>query len=333
MTVPATLEPYSGNRRSEPRRSLRLGFAIGGSGEEAIIHDLSLNGLLIESATELVSGEDLLVEIPECGPVLATVVWSSGRFFGCKFGAPIPAAALSAARLRDSSNFTHNLESGRNVYVVDEDDARRRSLVDFNQARGMEPRPFVSAEDFLKEVQGLKPGCVILGTLPQAVATDVVQAIGDNQTPVPIIMMAVAGSVASAVKAMKRPASEVLELPFQQSTAFELLNWLFADLERDLPLTHEIIEAEKLARSLTVRECQILLGLVGGMSNKEIAAELGLNVRTVEMHRSNMMRRLNAHTLSAALRIAFYAKVVPLPLEADLPRTVIVVPLSRPSTS
>lgn len=83
------------------RRSLRLATDLVGSEEPVIIHDLCLTGLLIETSEELSTGELLLVEIPERGPTPATVVWNSGRFFGCQFESTIPAASVSAALLRN----------------------------------------------------------------------------------------------------------------------------------------------------------------------------------------------------------------------------------------
>lgn len=218
------------------------------------------------------------------------------------------------------------MASRRNVYVVEEDSAQRRELVAFNQAKGMVPRPYVSVEEFLQEAQHLEPGCVILGKLSPPDATGVVEAISKNLDPSPIIMIAVPGSVLSAIQTVKPTGHDVLERPFEENTVYELLSWLFADLDQDLQLTNEIIAARKLVRALSGREFEVLRGLVGGMSNKAIASHLGLNVRTVEMHRGNMMKRLNVHTISAALRIAFYAKISSLSLEADRRSTIVLLP-------
>ena len=90
------------NRRASPRRTLRLqalGTTSSQSPAEVIIHDLSRTGLLLETTAELAAGERIDVELPEAGAAQARVVWSSGRFFGCKFERPIPPAALSSAIL------------------------------------------------------------------------------------------------------------------------------------------------------------------------------------------------------------------------------------------
>ena len=103
------IEPEASERRASRRRKLLL-HAEGVSGStsrtEVIIHDLSEDGLLVESPIALNEGEMLEVEIPEAGTVQAEVAWSSERFFGCRFNHPISTAAVSAALLRSPSGGT-----------------------------------------------------------------------------------------------------------------------------------------------------------------------------------------------------------------------------------
>lgn len=90
-------------RRVSSRRALRLDIQGDGAAHGAAqvtIHDLSLTGVLIETSTPLASGETFEVDLPQAGKVEASVVWSSGEFYGCEFIEPISTAALSAALLR-----------------------------------------------------------------------------------------------------------------------------------------------------------------------------------------------------------------------------------------
>lgn len=105
MSLLAHLEPRDSttNRRSAARRTLRLqalGTTAAQAAAEVTIHDLSLTGLLIETSADLAPNERIDVEVPEAGLAEAQVVWSSGRFYGCRFKRPIAAAALSSAILR-----------------------------------------------------------------------------------------------------------------------------------------------------------------------------------------------------------------------------------------
>lgn len=110
-------EPDKGERRASRRRKLRLeaeGASASSSQTQVVIHDLSEEGLLVESPIPLVTGELLEVVIPEAGTAQAEVTWDGGRFYGCKFKEPISTAAVSAALLRSPTG-----KSERNAEVVE----------------------------------------------------------------------------------------------------------------------------------------------------------------------------------------------------------------------
>lgn len=88
------------DRRRSPRRALRLGAAAGDAGESVTIHDLSLTGALLETSVPMLVGSTFEVELPHVGNVEASVVWTSGEYYGCQFALPISPAALSAALLQ-----------------------------------------------------------------------------------------------------------------------------------------------------------------------------------------------------------------------------------------
>ena len=105
MSLRANLEtePQAVERRSAPRRKLRLqaeGASSSAGDSLVVIHDISEEGLLLESSVPLAEGEILEVLIPEAGTAQARVSWTSGHFYGCKFIEPISTAAVSAALLR-----------------------------------------------------------------------------------------------------------------------------------------------------------------------------------------------------------------------------------------
>ena len=90
----------SRNRRAAQRRQLKLVATLSETGDEAVIHDLSATGILVETTADLATFEQLQLDLPEAGPVVATVMWNSGQYYGCEFHRPIPQAAISAAQLR-----------------------------------------------------------------------------------------------------------------------------------------------------------------------------------------------------------------------------------------
>lgn len=90
----------AGNRRSSPRRTLRLESTLAGESDAVTIHDISSTGLLLETGASLAEGQKFNVDLPEIGVTQATVIWASARYFGCRFKASVPKAAISAALLR-----------------------------------------------------------------------------------------------------------------------------------------------------------------------------------------------------------------------------------------
>lgn len=102
MQITANLElrsEFSSNRRYAMRRTLTLGSLLQQSGSPAVIRDLSVTGLALETADELSIGERLLVSLPQCGPTAARVVWQDAHLYGCEFEEPVSAPAISAAVL------------------------------------------------------------------------------------------------------------------------------------------------------------------------------------------------------------------------------------------
>ena len=94
--------PMGKGKRGTARHHVRLRVSGGASGDasDVFIHNLSSTGLLLESASQLAVGDEILVELPEASASNAKVVWASGRFYGCAFDRPLSAAAVSAAPLR-----------------------------------------------------------------------------------------------------------------------------------------------------------------------------------------------------------------------------------------
>ena len=105
------IEPEGGERRATPRRKLRLqteGASASAAQTQVVIHDLSEEGLLVESAVPLATGDFLEVILPEAGTAQAEVAWTSGRFYGCKFKEKVPTAVVSAALLRSPGGASAN---------------------------------------------------------------------------------------------------------------------------------------------------------------------------------------------------------------------------------
>ncbi len=196
------------------------------------------------------------------------------------------------------------------VYLVDDEEAVRRSVGFMLRTSGHSVKSFVDGDAFLKESRKLDPGCVLLDVqMPNTTGLEVQEQLHQSGIPLPVIVMTGHGDVGVAVKAMKAGAVDFIEKPFDKETMLEAIDEACSRLSRSDRKSRRRQEAELLVNGLTEREHDVLKGLVKGYPNKTIGYDLGISSRTVEIHRANLMRKLDVHNLSDLLRIAFAASV------------------------
>ena len=196
----------------------------------------------------------------------------------------------------------------RQIYLVDDDDAVRRSAGFMLKTSGFAVEPFASGVEFLKGVEALAPGCILLDVrMPGMDGLEVQRALGERGIAFPVIVLTGHGDVNVAVAAMKAGALDFIEKPFEKAVLLAALEEGFAQIERSDRGEARAAEAVLRLNVLTAREHDVLEGLVRGFPNKTIAYDLGISARTVEIHRANLMTKLNVRSLSEALRIAFAA--------------------------
>jgi two-component system response regulator FixJ len=194
------------------------------------------------------------------------------------------------------------------VYVVDDDEAIRRSLNFMLRTSGHKVELFDCGEAFLKTAAKLAPGCVLLDIrMPGMDGLEVQRAMADQGITLPVVIMTGHGDVGLAVRAMKSGAIDFIEKPFEKTTLMSALDQGFAKLGESDVRKLRAEEAATRLEVLTPRERDVLRGLVEGLPNKSIAYDLGISPRTVEIHRANLMTKLDVKSLSEALRIAFAA--------------------------
>lgn len=196
----------------------------------------------------------------------------------------------------------------RVIHIVDDEEAIRRSASFMLRTSGFKVETYESGDAFLKAVKDAEPGCILLDIrMPGMDGLEVQAALSQRGVTMPVVMLTGHGNVANAVLAMKQGAVDFLEKPFEKKVALTAIENAFARLEggaRDEMAEHE---AQVLIARLTPREHDVFLGLVRGDPNKTIAYDLGISPRTVEVHRANVMTKLEVRNLSEALRIAFAA--------------------------
>ncbi|MEL6877231.1 MAG: response regulator transcription factor [Pseudomonadota bacterium] len=194
------------------------------------------------------------------------------------------------------------------IYLVDDDDSVRRSVGFMLKTSGHTVESYVDGVHFIKVSRSLEPGCVLLDIqMPEMDGLEVQQELKDRGIPFPVIVMTGHGDVDVAVKAMKAGAIDFIEKPFAKETMLEAVAEGFDKLGNSNAKSTRREEAKLLLNGLTPRERDVLNGLVAGYPNKTIGYDLGISARTVEIHRANLMRKLEVNNLSDLLRIAFAA--------------------------
>lgn len=194
------------------------------------------------------------------------------------------------------------------LYVVDDDDAIRRSLSFLLKTSGFAVQVFEGGLPFLKAAATLAPGCVLLDVrMPDMDGLEVQRELRARGIMLPVIIMTGHGDIDMAVAAMKAGASDFIEKPFEKATLLACIESARKQSIATRGVGARAQEAQARLNILTDREREVLDGLVEGLPNKTIAYDLGISPRTVEIHRANLMQKLEVRSLAEALRIAFHA--------------------------
>jgi two-component system response regulator FixJ len=196
------------------------------------------------------------------------------------------------------------------IYLVDDDDAVRRSAAFMLRTSGFTVHVFESGIELLKEVKYLAPGCILLDIrMPDMDGLEVQHALNDRGVTMPVIVLTGHGDVATAVMAMKNGAADFLEKPFEKASLLDAIGRAADAIDHHEAASASEREARLRIAALTPRERDVLRELARGHPNKAIAYDLGISPRTVEVHRANVMSKLDVRSLSEALRIAFAAHI------------------------
>jgi len=191
------------------------------------------------------------------------------------------------------------------VLVVDDDPSVREALSDLFQSVGLSVQVFASVQEFVKNPPRDGPCCLVLDVrLPGKSGLDFQHELNESDVRLPIIFLTGHGDIPMSVRAMKAGAVEFLTKPFREQ---DLLDAVHAALERDR-LNREdeklLSTLRQRLASLTPREQAILALVAAGRRNKQIAFEIGTSEVTVKVHRTNLMRKMQASSLADLITMA-----------------------------
>lgn len=196
------------------------------------------------------------------------------------------------------------------VYIVDDDEDVRASLTWLLDSAGLPVRSFASAEDFLATESAERTGCVVLDLrMPGMDGTALFERLSAQRSPLPVIFLTGHGDVPTAVRLIKRGAFDFLEKPFAEGEIVERVRQALAHSRARMAREIEATELRMRMARLTQREREVLERVIGGQANKVIAAELAISEKTVEIHRANVMRKMEAKTLAELIKMTSAIRV------------------------
>jgi two-component system response regulator FixJ len=195
----------------------------------------------------------------------------------------------------------------RVIYIIDDDPAICRSLERLLDAAGFPAMSYATPKAFLGVAGGLPAGCALLDLrMPEMDGLEVQTHLRLINSNLPVIVMTGQGDVQTAVRAMKAGAVDFIEKPYSDDALIAAIeSALKGRVPRDR--TDDMAAAAALIETLSRRERQVLDALVAGQPNKIIAFDLGISVRTVEVHRARMMDRLGVRQFAEAVRLSVLA--------------------------
>jgi FixJ family two-component response regulator len=191
------------------------------------------------------------------------------------------------------------------VFVIDDDASVRDSVTDLLRSVGLDAQAFGSPQEFLDSTRSDAPGCIVLDVrLPGSSGLEFQRTLTDSMVQLPVIFISAHGDIPMSVRAMKSGAIEFLTKPLHEQ---QLLDAIQAGIERDRNRRREanvVAELQTRFASLTPREREVLTLVITGSPNKQIAARAQLSEMTVKVHRSQIMRKMQAKSLVDLVRMA-----------------------------
>lgn len=184
------------------------------------------------------------------------------------------------------------------IFVVDDDEAMRDSIHWLLESENLDTRMFSCASDFVASCEPDEEGCLLLDVrMPGMSGMELLEVLKYSGIALPVIIITGHGDVPMAVRALKHGAFDFIQKPF---SAQDLLDRINAALELDREnrrRTQEIERRRAYFAALTEREAEVVELLVAGDPSKVIAQKLNISPKTVDIHRANIMRKLNVRSV------------------------------------
>jgi FixJ family two-component response regulator len=203
-------------------------------------------------------------------------------------------------------------QSEQTVHIVDDDEALRDSLIWLLESEGHTVATYASAEDFLAAWSPALAGCLLLDVrMPGMSGLELYEKLVGQHSTLPVIFITGHGDVPMAVSALKKGAVDFIEKPFNDQDMLRLISQCLETERTERTQRRQDAETARKLDQLTSREREVLDLIVAGRLNKQIADDLGISIKTVEVHRARVMEKMDVSSL---------AELVQMVMSADAPR-------------
>lgn len=190
------------------------------------------------------------------------------------------------------------------VLIIDDDESVREALLFLMKSVELNAKAYASAKEFMTQYETDVPGCLVSDIrMPGMSGLELQQELKNRGSQMPIIFITGHGDIPMAVEAIKHGAEDFLTKPFRDQDLLDCINTAMGKDQEQRRKLNEREAIEQRLITVTTRERQVLDRVVAGKANKVIAFELNLSHRTVEVHRSRVMEKMQAHSLAELVKL------------------------------
>lgn len=191
------------------------------------------------------------------------------------------------------------------VHIIDDDSAVRESLLALVQMKGLNAKGYASAESFLSSLHPSDTGCVVCDVrMPGLTGLQLLEKMSERKSTLPVIIITAYADVPTAVRAMQAGAVTFLEKPASETDLIAAIQQALNLEQAQQALRRQKTDVESKLTTLTADEIAVMRKMLEGLPNKRIASDLDIGLRTVELRRSNIMKKMGAGSLAELVRLA-----------------------------
>jgi len=196
------------------------------------------------------------------------------------------------------------------TYIIDDDRMARESLKWLIESAGLPVQVFDHGLGFLKQVNASMSGCILLDVrMPDINGMELLTKLKQHNIILPIIIVTGHADVAMAVRAMKAGAFDFIEKPYNDALMLERVQSAITQDQNNRLNQQHITTIKTCAQQLTPREQEVMRYVLNSTQNKIIAVELDISIKTVELHRANLMSKMQAKTSTQLMKMALIAEL------------------------